>query len=184
MCSGPCAPRKDAVTTGRPVVGRRGGGCARAGRTPPIAGDPFSGGSEGIECGTGASSDATATAPFLPGRGPSGGRTVTQRWRDCSYCTAPQQTSREIRVTTIHKARDSGQTTRRMSADISMRVAGLVIGKGQARGATGNRASSQSQFPASLIKRSTSRMASSGGIPIRAAKSTRSLASAGSDRWS
>ena len=35
----------------------------------PHCGDPFSGGSEGTEYETSASSERTATAPFLPGRG-------------------------------------------------------------------------------------------------------------------
>ena len=89
----------------------RWGVCAGWPHTPHC-GDPFSGGSEGTECGTGASSERTAAAPFLPGRGPSGreeeSRTHAQFSGRTHTARDVEQTSRQISCNSLRKSLDSG----------------------------------------------------------------------------
>ena len=54
----------DAASEASPLWGVRAGW-----PHTPHCGDPFCGGSKGTECEAGASSEHTAAAPFLPGRG-------------------------------------------------------------------------------------------------------------------
>jgi hypothetical protein len=82
----------------------------------PHCDDPFSGGSEGTECDVDASSEGHTTAPFLPGRGPSGGRSKAGFCRDSfgrrSYCPRSRRESRDDHVNTILIAADSPKSAR------------------------------------------------------------------------
>ena len=101
--------------------GPRGGGCARAGRTPPIAVIPSAGVAKGPSAARARHPMHTAAAPFLPGRGPSGEEEGYRRGSGTVH-TARQRrhTSREIRVTPFRKARDSASNDTRQLAHMAM----------------------------------------------------------------
>ena len=162
------------------VESSRWGVCAGWPHTPHCD-DPFSGGSEGIECDVDASSEGHTTAPFLPGRGPSGGRSKAGFCRDSfgrrSYCPRSRRESRDDHVNTILIAADSPKSAqsifrislieRRSSRSVRIRWSGRLRPRkhGPARAGV-----------ASLRSCATWRTASSGGMPILDARLTSSRA--------